>query len=62
MCHPGRLYLQVEGKGASPKLGQTVTIDWDGYTIGYYGRPFEARNKVCAVPLLNPLVRSRRLA
>ena len=20
-------------------------IDWDGYTIGYYGRPFEARNK-----------------
>ena len=18
-------------------------IDWDGYTIGYYGRPFEAR-------------------
>ena len=24
----------------------TVVIDWDGYTIGYYGRPFEARNKV----------------
>ena len=40
------LHLQVEGKGASPKPGQTVTIDWDGYTIGYYGRPFEARNKV----------------
>jgi len=35
----------VEGKGPSPKAGQTVVIDWDGYTIGYYGRPFEARNK-----------------
>jgi len=23
----------------------TAVIDWDGYTIGYYGRPFEARNK-----------------
>jgi hypothetical protein len=22
-----------------------VQIDWDGYTIGYYGRIFEARNK-----------------
>ncbi len=20
-------------------------IDWTGYTIGYYGRPFESRNK-----------------
>ena len=20
-------------------------VDWDGYTIGYYGRIFEARNK-----------------
>lgn len=28
--------------------GDTVVIDWDGYTIGYYGRPFEARNKVTA--------------
>lgn len=22
-----------------------IQIDWDGYTIGYYGRIFEARNK-----------------
>lgn len=22
-----------------------VQVDWDGYTIGYYGRIFEARNK-----------------
>ena len=21
-------------------------IDWEGYTIGYYGRPFQTRNKV----------------
>ena len=25
--------------------GSTAVVDWDGYTIGYYGRPFEARNK-----------------
>ena len=25
--------------------GKTAVVDWDGYTIGYYGRPFEARNK-----------------
>ena len=36
-----------EGTGDSPSPGATVVIDWDGYTIGYYGRPFEARNKVC---------------
>ncbi|CAK0754977.1 Peptidyl-prolyl cis-trans isomerase fkbp19, chloroplastic [Coccomyxa viridis] len=34
-----------EGTGKSAKAGAQVTIDWDGYTIGYYGRPFEARNK-----------------
>mmetsp|Transcript_12757 Transcript_12757/g.27822 ORF Transcript_12757/g.27822 Transcript_12757/m.27822 type:complete len:156 (-) Transcript_12757:635-1102(-) len=25
--------------------GDRVVIDWEGYTIGYYGRIFEARNK-----------------
>ena len=34
-----------EGKGPSPKLGQRVVLDWSGYTIGYYGRPFQARNR-----------------
>lgn len=29
-----------------PQEGDTCVVDWDGYTIGYYGRPFEARNKV----------------
>ncbi|GFR43809.1 hypothetical protein Agub_g4934 [Astrephomene gubernaculifera] len=33
------------GSGESPVAGDTVVVDWDGYTIGYYGRPFEARNK-----------------
>lgn len=35
-----------EGSGESPQPGDTLVVDWDGYTIGYYGRPFEARNKV----------------
>ncbi|OAY76325.1 Peptidyl-prolyl cis-trans isomerase FKBP19, chloroplastic, partial [Ananas comosus] len=33
------------GNGPFPKIGETVVVDWDGYTIGYYGRIFEARNK-----------------
>ncbi|KAF8071220.1 FKBP19 [Scenedesmus sp. PABB004] len=34
-----------EGAGPPPARGDTVVVDWSGYTIGYYGRPFEARNK-----------------
>lgn len=34
-----------EGSGPTPKPGQRVVVDWAGVTIGYYGRPFEARNK-----------------
>ncbi|EFJ05865.1 hypothetical protein SELMODRAFT_450892 [Selaginella moellendorffii] len=33
------------GTGPIPKPGETVVVDWAGYTIGYYGRIFEARNK-----------------
>eukprot|EP00262_Sarcandra_glabra_P006934 TRINITY_DN19496_c0_g1_i1.p1 TRINITY_DN19496_c0_g1~~TRINITY_DN19496_c0_g1_i1.p1 ORF type:complete len:255 (+),score=35.32 TRINITY_DN19496_c0_g1_i1:12-776(+) len=33
------------GSGPTPKTGETVVVDWAGYTIGYYGRIFEARNK-----------------
>ncbi|XP_038992341.1 peptidyl-prolyl cis-trans isomerase FKBP19, chloroplastic-like [Hibiscus syriacus] len=33
------------GDGSTPRMGDTVVVDWDGYTIGYYGRIFEARNK-----------------
>ncbi|GMH45436.1 hypothetical protein BSKO_13393 [Bryopsis sp. KO-2023] len=35
----------ITGKGDDVQEGNTLLIDWDGYTIGYYGRPFEARNK-----------------
>jgi len=35
-----------EGDGKSCKTGDRVVIDWEGYTIGYYGRPFQTRNKV----------------
>lgn len=34
-----------EGTGVTMTAGKKAVIDWDGYTIGYYGRPFEARNK-----------------
>jgi len=30
-----------EGTGVSPQPGDTCVISWEGYTIGYYGRPFE---------------------
>ncbi|KAH6809832.1 FKBP-like peptidyl-prolyl cis-trans isomerase family protein [Perilla frutescens var. frutescens] len=33
------------GTGPTPKIGEVVVVDWDGFTIGYYGRIFEARNK-----------------
>ncbi|KAL8106486.1 peptidyl-prolyl cis-trans isomerase FKBP19, chloroplastic [Apium graveolens] len=33
------------GNGTTPKKGDMVVVDWDGYTIGYYGRIFEARNR-----------------
>lgn len=33
------------GEGEPAKEGDTAVVDWAGYTIGYYGRPFEARNK-----------------
>ncbi len=35
-----------EGEGKIAKEGDRVSIDWEGYTIGYYGRPFQTRNKV----------------
>ena len=32
-------------KELTAEPGDTVTVDWAGVTLGYYGRPFEARNK-----------------
>ena len=37
------------GDGKSPVKGDRVVVDWEGYTIGYYGRPFQTRNKVTKV-------------
>ncbi|CAI5510594.1 unnamed protein product [Closterium sp. Naga37s-1] len=34
-----------EGTGPTPQPGDLVVVDWAGFTIGYYGRIFEARNK-----------------
>lgn len=34
-----------EGTGRQPRRGDTCVVDWTGVTIGYYGRPFEAKNK-----------------
>jgi hypothetical protein len=31
------------GTGSSPNFGDRVVYDWSGYTIGYFGRPFEAK-------------------
>lgn len=44
----GLQYKELRAGDASaplPKSGDLCVIDFDGYTIGYYGRPFEARNK-----------------
>jgi hypothetical protein len=35
-----------EGKGESPVEGDRVVFNWEGYTIGYYGRIFEAKGRV----------------
>lgn len=43
----GLQYLDLKvGEGPAAKADDAVVLDWAGYTIGYYGRPFEARNKV----------------
>lgn len=31
------------GSGDSPNKGDRAVYEWSGYTIGYFGRPFEAR-------------------
>jgi len=33
-----------EGLGAVAHMGDKVVVDWDGYTIGYYGRVIQAKN------------------
>jgi FKBP-type peptidyl-prolyl cis-trans isomerase len=31
------------GSGGTPAQGDRVVIEWTGYTIGYFGRPFETK-------------------
>jgi hypothetical protein len=31
------------GKGIAAEMGDRVVFDWSGYTIGYFGRPFQAK-------------------
>jgi len=31
------------GSGDSPSRGDRAVFDWSGYTIGYFGRPFQAK-------------------
>mmetsp|Transcript_12851 Transcript_12851/g.18965 ORF Transcript_12851/g.18965 Transcript_12851/m.18965 type:complete len:249 (-) Transcript_12851:167-913(-) len=38
--------VRVGTEGPSPEDGDRVVIDWEGYTIGYFGRPFEMKNSV----------------
>jgi hypothetical protein len=40
----GWFYREVNpGSGAPAKEGDRVVFDWSGYTIGYFGRPFQAK-------------------
>jgi len=40
----GWSYRDVKpGAGESPAQGDRVVYEWSGYTIGYFGRPFEAK-------------------
>ncbi|GAQ81998.1 FKBP-type peptidyl-prolyl cis-trans isomerase family protein [Klebsormidium nitens] len=46
LTETGLQYKELKpGLGPQAKKGQVAVVDWDGYTIGYLGRPFEARNK-----------------
>lgn len=40
----GLLYKDAkQGSGQAPSKGDRVVVDWTGYTIGYFGRPFETK-------------------
>ena len=44
---PTKSSLQIkdvkEGTGAAAAAGDRVVYEWEGYTIGYFGRPFEKK-------------------
>jgi hypothetical protein len=35
--------VTTPGKGEKAQLGDRVVFEWSGYTIGYFGRPFQAK-------------------
>ncbi len=40
----GLLYKDATlGKGKTPEAGDRVVVEWTGYTIGYFGRPFQTK-------------------
>lgn len=40
----GLLYKDGKvGKGRTPQKGDRCVVEWTGYTIGYFGRPFETK-------------------
>jgi hypothetical protein len=40
----GWLFREVKpGSGEPAREGDRVVFDWSGYTIGYFGRPFQAK-------------------
>ena len=40
----GLLYREVKpGSGERASEGDRIVFDWSGYTIGYFGRPFQAK-------------------
>ena len=46
-CESGLQVKDVkEGVGDPARVGDRVVISWEGYTIGYYGRPYEKKNSV----------------
>lgn len=47
LTEDGLQYKDVRvGTGKTPKDGDRVVVDWEGYTIGYYGRIFAAKNRL----------------
>ena len=34
------------GSGATAVVGDRIVYEWEGYTIGYFGRPFETKNGI----------------
>lgn len=54
----GLLYLdKTSGTGKLPEKGDRVVCDWSGYTIGYFGRPFETNQLRKLDKIDNPFLR-----